>query len=199
MRLPSFPPLWASGRWWRLYAAAMGRGEGREGAIAAANRECGMKPREWMRFEVAGGTTLSLPVSGGASALKNHPASSWTVAPEAIRDTRKLQATLATLYGRTPFYTLLASDLFPPENQAESKEAGLPTAEATCRGAFRRIEEILRIDETVKEYVALPSDKRSRLRAIGAEKALQFQPHLSIIDAVATLGRDAIFPLLPAF
>ena len=191
--LPDFPPLFPSQEWWRLYICSLLGDVGKDGAMAGSNRKSGVRPRAWMRFAIER-AELSMPVCGGANTLKNYPSASWRLAAQAPREAGKAAATLATVYGRRPFFQPLA-DAFsiPAEEGASCRDV--------CLLAFSNIENILGLDDpalltNINEKLET-GDKT--LRQIRTEFATCFKPELSIIDLLASLGPDAIFALLPPF
>ena len=192
--LPDFPPLFPDVEWWRLFVEMRLQGVSSAEACAEAGRRRGLKPRSWMRVLLAGDTMLSLPVSGGASALKNRPADSWELAPEAAPRRRKFEATLATLYGRTPFFHLLRETLLPGGGEEV-------TAREVCRDAFLKVEALLGLDN--EELLAMLRERMARRDATLASMVEAYDAkadrRLSIIDVLARLGPDAIFTLLPTF
>ena len=192
--LPEFPPLFPLGKWWRQFLGRRLEGMPEKEAIAGANRDAGLKPREWMRVRLEGDAMLSLPVKGGASALKNRTPSSWELAEESRREVCVYSSTLSTIYGRRPFFHLLVGSLVP---------SALPgmKADALCRDCFRKVMDILLPDEDtlledIKRELSLPG---GRIREIGEEPAMQIDLGLSITDALVRLGPDAIFPLVASF
>lgn len=198
-RLPDYPPLYAPAVWWRAYTRSLLAGAaGEEEATAHANRQSGLRPRDWMRFRLEGDTRLSLPTEGGASSLKNRPAATWTLSREAGRESRKARATLATLYGRQPYFHLLEAELTAPLVSAEEGT----TARKICTDAHRAASIILGLDDRT-----LLDDLRQRiaggdrlLRATAAElTATAYPPDRSILESLFRLGPDAIFTLLPTF
>lgn len=178
--LPSFPPLFPPVDWWRDYLGALLDGASRQEAVSAANT--GRKAREWMRF---GG--LSLPIDGGASTLKNRPADSWILSPKAALQARKMDATLATIYGSTPFYHLL-DHLLSVSDIIEGREK----ASDVCIEAFRRIEHILGIDAP-----SLIESARALISSGKSCDAPQDKPS-GIMEVLFRKGPEAIFTLLPA-
>lgn len=193
--LPSFPPLFPRGEWWRNYMAARLSGEPGSLALASANESAASNPREWLRMRIEGGTVLSLPVAGGASALKNHPSETWHIAPEGVRESRKLAATIATIYGRTPYYRFICDRLLP------SSVSGGEKARKVCMEAYEAVCGVLHCGDE-----ALLSQLRERmgggdptLRNVCMEARSRFDASLSILDALMKLGPDAIFALLPSF
>ena len=192
--LPSFTPLFPSVKWWRLFLKCRLEGVSEEETIAAANRESGLKRREWMRVALADGGRVSIPVKGGASSLKNRPAESWELAAECRRETARFASTLATLYGRQPFFHLLDRELTPRCEPGER-------AEEVCRAAFRSIAGILQADDEklLAEIKKDMENPRGRSVAAGRELVGKTRAGLSVIDAAVRLGPDAIFTLLPPF
>ena len=197
--LPDFPPLFPRGEWWRLFFAATLEGASQAEAICRANASSGIKPREWLRFYIAGAAALSLPVSGGASALKNRPSTRWTLAPEAQRESRKISATLATAYGRSPFFHPLR-DCFEMPFSSEELAEGVRASEV-CREAFRRVAGVLNLEDTrlIEALRVRMADGDGTLGRVCADSRADFHPDLSIIDTLCRLGPDAIFTLLPSF
>lgn len=163
-------------------------------AIAFANSESGIKSREWMRVRIAGGSLLSFSVKGGASALKNRPSATWVMARESERETIRYASTLATVYGRTPYFQLLQEELIP------SASAGIPAKEV-CRQCCRNVMNIILPEgigmlDSIRQVIERPGN---RIMRISKEFNIKFNPELSIIDAIVRMGPGAIFPLLPAF
>lgn len=192
--LPSFPPLFPPGSWWRLFMKELIREGSEDKAIAFANSESGIKSREWMRVRIAGGSLLSFSVKGGASALKNRPADTWVMARESERETIRYASTLATVYGRTPYFQLLQEELIP------SASDGI-TAKEVCRQCCRNVMNIILPEDigmfdSIREVIERPGN---RIMRISKEFNIKFNPELSIIDAIVRMGPGAIFPLLPAF
>lgn len=198
--LPEFPPLFPSMEWWRVYLRSLAvesLESGRRQALAQANRGCGVRARDWMRVRLAGDAVLPVPVEGGASALKNRLPSSWRIAGVAPREIRTFRATLATLYGRTPFYHLLESDL-----TGFLAECGPGTpASDICDEAFRKVSAVLSLgdDILVRAITQKIGAGDTRLREIVSFMSPASSPELSILDPLFRLGPDAIFTLLPAF
>lgn len=175
---PDFPPLFPKVGWWRRYTASILNGETPQEAIRKANAS--VKPREWMRFD-----GLSLPIEGGASALKNRLPATWRLSEKAVAEGRKMDATLATRYGGTPFYRLL-DHLISLRDTIQGKEM----ASEVCIEAFRRVEGILGLD-----------------RIDLLESARDFKPPIpdwidneeEILALLFRKGLEAIFQLLPTF
>lgn len=195
--LPSFPPLFPPDIWWKIFIVGRIEGAGTEKAILQANRESGIKAREWMRIRIAEECTLSMPLAGGASTLKNHPPQSWRFSRESEREGRKMVETIATLYGRTPFFPFIKDDL---ENILSGFSEGKPV-EGMCQDGFRMVEKLLSLSDTV----LLESLKLRMAQGDPLLKSLknQYSPSvescLSILVALFSVGQDAIFGLLPAF
>lgn len=150
-----------------------------------------------MRFTVSGDAVLSLPVSGGASALKNGTPSSWATSREAERDARKILHTLATLYGRTPFHALLAPLLFAP---IESCFSGPRVCRTLCMEAFEAVSGVLGIGD--EDFLSTFRDallSQDHLGPVINEMRASMHARWSIIDLLMRLGPDAIFALVPSF
>lgn len=199
--MPGFPPLFPDVEWWRLYLKGRLEGLEVEAAIAGANRGCGLKPRGWMRFEVAGPATLTLPVGGGASTLKNRPTPTWRLAAEAEREWRKILATTATLYGRCPYFDEVFAFM------AKVHDGGYQVASELNMAAFRAVERFLNIENLLPQIGNTICSRqegddtpgRETLREVAREVRERTDPSLSIVDTLMKLGPDAIFTLLPPF
>ena len=194
--LPIFPPLYPPGEWWRLFLSHRLAGNTEDEAIRAANAAANVKPRGWMRITVEADSVLSLPVAGGASALKNRHPDSWVIATESIREGRKIINTLSTLYGNRPFYHILAPHL----TEIFTSDAGI-RASAIALEAFSNVVRILSLDnDTLLKDIRLRIAAGDRLlKETGMEFETKSSLHLSILDSIFTLGPDAIFAILPAF
>ena len=190
--MPGFPPLFAPTDWWR--------GED-------------VPRRDFLRFRLRGGTVLSLPVAGGASALKNHDPASWTLAPNSAVQARKIDHTVETLYGNTPYYRLLGPALslgrrirrdssLPPVGSLLTElytlcAEVLTGEQASCVTAFGSRTDRFR---SMAEYAAGLGD--AQREAIGEECRRindATDPSLSILDPLFRFGPRAIFLLLPTF
>lgn len=188
--LPSFPPLFASLRWWRLFTASLLSSSDLESSISNANREWGGKAREWMRFHIEPQATLSFPVEAGASALKNRHPLSWIFAPEAGPASRKIYSTLATLYGSTPFFHPLKDVLLP------APEAGKPASNFN-RKAFEAMASVLSLDDPC--LLSSLRDCRSASIADIIASAPEPPSDCSLLTSLFRYGPDAIFILIKPF
>lgn len=201
--LPVFPPLFPHGIWWRLFVEKLLEGCECGECVEYANNKCGLKAREWMRFSIEGGNMISIPVAGGASALKNGHPSEWTVSKEYGREVRKMHSTLATIYGKTPFYSLIKDDLAECFEQEERRSEKTQPAKASdiCLKSFNKIKELLELDNPdligmLREKIR---NKDSFLIEMKRETEEDIDMTLSIIHHLSRHGKDAIFTLLPAF
>lgn len=217
--LPDFAPLYPPGEWWRIYLNhLLNTREPTDGVglIKQTNRDSGLKSREWMRFtatppEAKIGTpksiVLSLPVEGGASALKNRHPDSWKLASEGRRESRKIISTLETLYGRTPYFHLLSDQLLACFPAAQDKDFIEIHASLLCIEAFRKVEKVLRLDDNnlITELKDGLERNDTRLKTVAEETRRKLlsadpqNPSPSILDALFRIGPDAIFALLPTF
>lgn len=163
-------------------------------AILSANEVAGIKRRDWLRVSLADGARIPLPVAGSASALKCHPPFSWRLAAEAPKASERFDATMATLYGRTPYFHLLSAELSLNARQGEA-------ASELCLRAFRAARRILGLDDSsLIDALRSERDARSpRFLSMERDYASRMHPGVSIIDLLARLGPDAIFPLASAF
>lgn len=195
--LPQFPPLFPIGRWWRLFLSRRLEGFSRDDAVAAANKESAIRPRDWMRMALAQNTRISLPVRGGASALKNHHPETWYMAQEVVHENRKVVATVATVYGQMPYSRFLSDVCIPVKPGAE----GMVKASEVCLQAFERVVSLLELDDDylldqLRDKTLSPTPS---FKCICNDFNKNFNPELSIVDALMRLGKDAIFVLVPSF
>ena len=195
--LPSFPPLFPSGNWWRLFLKNRLDGFGTEKAVEAANHDSGLAAREWLRLKLKDSSMFSFPVAGGASALKNRDSGSWRFAKEIIRKRDSMLSTLATLYGKAPYFSLLADSL-----RLNTSDFGDDArVSVACRNVFREAVNILRLDDS--QLLEMLKDKVENkdivIRKIREELEDRCDLSLSILDPLMRLGPDTIFVLIPAF
>lgn len=201
-QLPLFPPLFAPIDWWRPFISEFllrregGEESRQEAAISAANAACGLKPRDWMRFQLAEEVRLSVPVQGSASALKNAPPAGWLLSREAPREERKIRSTWATLLGPLPFCRHLLPLLLPEGIFSEGKPAS-----EVCGEIFTATMRILGLNDP-----RLCADLRERLQAADPRlRELRYDICSNIpagtqtIQLLMRLGPDAILFLLPPF
>lgn len=191
--LPSFPPLFSMGGWWRSFIAGRLDGKSSDEAVKEANAACGLRPREWMRFRIEGDAVLSVPVSGGASTLKNRPSQEWLLSPGVARDGRKIEATLATVYGKYPYFSLLRADIMPDYRECKAGEI--------CWTAFHKINHIIGLDDEdlLEELKRRMTFSDTVIKRIKVSYTGTFTLELSILDILFKAGPDAIFALLPSF
>ena len=185
--LPDFPPLFPKAGWWRAYLSGLLAGKLPEEAVRMANSS--LKARYWMRFD-----GLSVPVEGGASALKNRAPHTWRISDRAYPEARKIDHTLATRYGHTPFYRLLDHEI-----SLRSILEGKTTAEEVCRDAFLRVARILGLDsesllDSARDYVATGTDKRE-----SGGVPPEYGDEDCILAPLFSKGPETIFLLLPTF
>ena len=185
--LPTFPPLNAPIGWWRTFCRlrAGDANAGIKEIVTVANRESGLRPRDWLRFTIAADVSLSMPVAGGASALKNRHPDSWKLAGESVAAADKIKDTLATVYGRTPYFRLLEEEMELPATP------GLPASVLNWR-MFECAAEVLGVSD-VSLWECLPTFPSADY--VDPEP----QDSLSVVDAIFRKGPDAIFSLLPTF
>ena len=191
--LPTFPPLYPPGEWWRNFIKGILENFSENESIANANKASGIAPRAWMRLYLKGGSLLSLPVSGGASTLKNRHPDSWLTAHEAVREAVKIDHTVATLYGNQPYFIPLS-----PELSLEDIIQTTTFAKDICIMAFERVKRILALDDRslIEDIKCRLKNHDSLLLDAMEEFRLKIDCGLSIPDALFTLGPDAIFSIL---
>lgn len=163
--------------------------------------------REWMRFTLRGDVRISIPVAGGASALKRHTPGSWILSPHG-RWNAILAGALDALYGRTPYYPHLAPCLMTVVNDCYNRAA---------QGQQVRAAELaVRTDRLCLRFMGLESSEETPAGILSAMQALEarspglpgrlqqelapaFDPDESIIGLLMHLGPQAIFALCGAF
>lgn len=191
--LPDFPPLFPDGKWWKLRLASMLDGASREESIVFANRERGLKPREWMRFRIVDRkdteVLLSLPMVHGASALKNHKPDSWRVVDDKTH-LRKLDATVSTLYGHTPYFSLVWPGFgFVDVATETSRDVCLKMDGIVCH--------LLGLDSPSLVNSLRNADMSEEKYASIVENMVRFREDLSIVDGLFRYGPEIIFRLIP--
>lgn len=200
--LPTFPPILAPGYWWQIRIHALMEGESIADSIKTANRMSGCRSRTWLRYEIEGENEpicLSVPVAGGGSTLKNRHPSSWQLAPQALSAARKADVTLATTYGAYPWFRLIAPVL-SLENLISSEPEN-HSAEQLCLKSDLKVLETIGLDTGTKiaDIRAAVTAKSEVVKRFGAQAAENFNPRLSIADALFRHGPETIFCLLESF
>ena len=152
------------------------KGENPREGIRKANAS--VRSRDWMRFD-----SLSVPVEGGASTLKNRRADTWRISEKAFPEARKMDATLATRYGSTPYYRLL-DHLISMRDILGEREM----AEEVCQEAFRRVEEILGLDR---------NDLLESTKGFSQARVHNAKNDTGILELLFCKGPEAIFELIP--
>lgn len=170
-------PYLASAQWWISRA---------EGNPQQTDR------RHLMRCSILGADRLplllSVPVVGGASALKHSNPDSWVISDHDHWNLKHRHA-LETAYSRTPyfahFYPALETLLATPPMMASE----------LCERCGRWVFDALDYDnlkEELREYKIASPHRAESMREYILKQTL---PHLSIADALFRVGKDLIFLL----
>ena len=198
--VPSFPPLFAPCEWWRLRIALLMNGYRHDLALTTANKEAIdrniIQPRSWMRFSVndisRGSLTLSMPIKGGASALKNHHPDSWLISPHGDAP-YAIDATLATLYGSTPFFHIIA-----PSVSLRILHPLSPVSDL-CLRLDKIIMNLLDPPEsgTITHLAALRCENPKLYTELRSEYSASANGFTSILESLFSFGKDTIYHLAP--
>lgn len=198
--IPDFPPLFPTGNWWKIRLSALMEGIPDDTAILKANEAYAASAgsvtkarRNWMRFTISSrnGTpvTLSIPVNGSASALKNHTPDGWELSDHGdIR--RTLPHTLSTEYNHTPFYRYIAPAL--PIFTDDSEEV---LCSALCRRLDRAVMHILGLDDSIETLSTLQSAVANKSFILGTRKEELLNKadlSISIFDTLMRLGPETL-------
>lgn len=199
---PDFPPLYAPAKWWRLRMGHLLKTGDDIEAIIYANNNCDISNRNWMRFEITrprnDTTLLSLPVAGGGSALKNRHASTWRLSPECNTFAPKIDHTLSTLLGNTPYFGYIFPTVCLKEVILQAEDS---SAENICRLIDHRLCGILGLQNpSLLPSIRQAVEGRNAALKHKIESALKdFNPDISFLEYIMRYGPEAIFLLLPSF
>lgn len=151
-----------------------------------------MAQRHLMRCRIRGRDgsplLLSVPVIGGASALKHADPTTWVISDHDHWNLKHRHA-LETAYSRTPFFShfypaLEAILAAPPEMATE-----------LCRRCERWVIEALDMEQMSDELAEFRLRHPERSQSIKENLICKIRPELSIADALFRLGRDLVFVL----
>lgn len=152
--------------------------------------EVALSNRDLTRVRLSDTLTLSVPVEGGASALKRLPFSRLRISDHgrwtSVHD-RALEAT----YGRTPFFRHLYPHLRDvilnhPEHIFELNET-----------LDRRVSDFISLDTLKDELLRMIETNPQRIGAIRRELSIAGGESMPFFAHVCRLGPDAIFLLAP--
>ena len=165
---------------------------------AVWGEEFPLRRKELVRCRVAadgadsGETVLTLPIVGGASALKREAPDTWRLSDHGNWPHVHCGA-LEAAYSRTPYFRHYADPLLealanPPVLVGELT--------AVCA---RWVRDSLRMEETLPQLKAFITEKPELAARIREDIGGKVRPQLSVADALFRLGPDAIFAFIPAF
>lgn len=191
-------PYMASAEWYGLYMRQLFAGVGEREARAAATDSLHMKPRDMARTMIAGvrdgserqpSIRLSIPIEGGASAVKRLPADCWHISDHGRWQAMHLGA-LEAAYASTPYF----AHLFP-QIAATIRDA--------CPGVFSDV--TLRLHETVLEFLhlgetlaslrSLRHDNPELAAGLRRDNYAASDKDLSFLHVIFHKGPSAIFGL----
>ena len=132
--------------------------------------------------------TLSVPIAGGAKALKTKKTEELYLSDHG--DWRKVHAgALNACYSRTPFGEFLVPDLVGIISEPFSTLAQLNSAILSYLSSFLGLETLPRPLPAEEAFVR---GCRGRVEEIAGK----IRPEISVVDALARLGREAILPMI---
>lgn len=187
-------PYLASAEWYGVWICRMIEGFDETVAASEATSATILKPRELCRTCIAapGGTVLlSVPVAGGASAVKRGPAEALRISEHGDWPRIHLGA-LETAYSRTPFYP----HLMPLLRDAVTghgemlRDFNLTLHRILCR--FSGIDRI-------SEFRTAVINADDRLIQTAGEAAGNLRGGLSLVDMTFRYGPHTIFALLDCY
>lgn len=153
-----------------------------------AGRLSPLANRELTRCEIAPGRLLSVPVVGGASALKRNPFPELKVADHADWQ-RTHDRTLDALFSRTPFFRHVYPRIRPILMETP------PTVRDLNRQIQSQLEEFLHLDELLEDFENLIRRRPERLREIARQLRGESSDRATLFEEICRLGPDAIFLL----
>ena len=189
-------PYLASCRWYSVWLGRLLCGDGFDRAAAAANTTCGTTSRSLSRALIEGAdgrvVMLSVPVRGGASALKRVSPELLTISGHGHWQHVHTGA-ISAAFGRTPYYQHLMPWLEQAYRDCGSEGDSLHGLNDALHLSLMRL---LRIDETLPALRQMWSQKPELLRDAAAQTAADYDVDLSALSVAMKHGPDAIFTLL---
>lgn len=193
-------PYWGSGRWYASWLESRLGGEGDAGAVRLANASeeaagAGRIATRTLIGSPGGPLRLSVPLVGGASALKRAGSSRLIVSGHGNWSHVHMSA-FSTAYSRTPFWIHYHPALLRIYDSPQDKPLDL-----LCAGIHDFVRSVLFPDsliESLRVRIADP-DIRDLLAKTAAERAAGTDMTLSVIDLMMRFGPEAIFVLLQTF
>lgn len=164
-------PFGFTARWVSIYLRTLAQGKDDEYARLTADRETGTEGKEFARCRIRG-TELTVPVAGGAHALKSRKCN--PIISEHGKWRREHMGALLTAYGRTPYY----HHLMPEIEAVYAGSEGLSLEEFNRR----MLDVALSWIEPEALTATLPPGVREEVMA-------KVDGELSIFDTIFRLGR----------
>lgn len=168
-------------------------------AVLRANRSVLTSAKALCRAIVAGAhgqppMTLTVPISGGASAVRREDATEWRLSDHGRWQHLHLGAIQAA-YGSSPLYAHIMDTLRPVIDRPVT--SGVSLFAQLTHAIHRIVLRHLNIDENIdalREMITARQDFASALRYEYSRDVIEY---LSIFDVIFRKGEDAIFALLP--
>lgn len=164
-------------------------------ARSEASRLCGVKGKLWCRSccpsPAGGAVTLSIPIVGGASAIKRNSPESLMVSGHGEWPRTHIGA-LEAAYGRAPFYRHLEPDVCHILHNAP----GNPLPDV-CEAIHLTIYRMLCLPDVLPSLRQALADNPFRFLGIAKElKGKISDPSENFLGILAEYGPDAIFSLI---
>lgn len=185
-------PYLASFRWYSVWLRNRMAGLADAEAAEAAARELHLKPRDYSRTRMTSengdAVLLSVPIAGGASAVKREPYASLRISDHGNWRHTHINA-LQSLYGRLPYAVHYLPRYDATLGADHAKLEGL---NSVLHGF---ITSSLGIDSILTEAAEMLRENPARIREI-AEAMPIADADSSIIGCLLRYGRETVFPLL---
>lgn len=189
-------PYLASAQWYAVWLSFLLKGEPNQVAVSLANAKLALSGKGFNRSFVptpdGSSLLLSVPVVGGASAIKRGPTESLVVSDHGDWPRTHLGAFEAA-FGRSPFYR----ELEPALTSIISSAPGRLLSDLNTD--LHRLQcQMLNIPALISPLRNATPAQLSRYNKIAKELSLflKINNSLSLLNLLATQGPDAIFSLL---
>lgn len=170
-------PFGPSTAWFGAYLRGVIKGVGDEEARRAANLAAGVSGKEFARCRLRG-VTLTVPVEGGAHALKRRGALPGL--SEHGKWRREHEGALLAAYGKTPYYAHLMPEIM----------AVYADSEGIVLEEFNR-----RLLDVALGWIDLEAITAEGMAEVRGEIGAKVDASLSIFDLLFRLGREGVFGL----
>lgn len=180
-------PYLGSAGWYRRFCVA----QCPRGSQTSLSAPGPLSHKDCHRTMIAGaepGIMLTVPVAGGASALKRLPPQRLLISNHGRWQHVHLSA-IATAYRRTPFF---------PHLYPEIENILLDTPESLDmlnRSLHRVITDFMQLSRFTTDYHALSDAAKATVDARARELLANLRPDLSVLDILFRLGPEAALPL----